>query len=122
MDQIRPNVCYYLHGSARGRFHRYTYKKPWRKYIDDIFIIWQHREDQLNIFSEKLDNLHPSIKFTCEYSRDRVDYLDVLVIVLEGKLITDLYVNKSTAIKTQTIHHVIDTTALNQYLMVKHQG
>ena len=68
-------------------------RKPrlWWRYIDDIFMIWQHGEDELKIFLKKLNNFHPSIKFTCEYSREKVNYLDIQVIVREGKLITDLH-------------------------------
>ena len=43
-------------------------------------------------FLEKLNNFHPSIKFSCEYSREKVNYLDVQVIVREGNLITYLYI------------------------------
>ena len=52
-------------------------------------MIWQHGEGELKIFLEKLGNFHPSVKFTCEYSREKVNYLDVQVIVREGKLIID---------------------------------
>ena len=62
----------------------------WWRYIDNIFMIWQHGEDELKIFLEKLNNFHPSIKFTCEYSREKVNYLDKQVIVREGKLRTDI--------------------------------
>ena len=72
-------------------------KKPWLwwRYIDDISMIWQHGEDELKISLDKLNNFHPSIKFTCEYSREKVNCLDVQVIVREGKLITDLYVKQT---------------------------
>ena len=46
-------------------------------------------------FLEKRNNFHPSIKFTCEYSREKINFLDVQVIVRKGKLITDLYVKKT---------------------------
>ena len=42
-------------------------------------------------FLEKLSNFYSSIKFTCVYSREKVNYHDVQVIVREGKLITDLF-------------------------------
>ena len=68
-------------------------KKPWLwwKYIDDKVMMWQHGEDELEIFLEKLNNLHPSLKFTCEYSREKVNYLDLQVIVRESRLITDIH-------------------------------
>ena len=58
-------------------------------------MIWQHGEDELKIFLDKLNNFHSSIKFTREYSREKVNHLDVQVIVREGKLITDLYVKQT---------------------------
>ena len=52
---------------------------------------WQDGEDQLKIFLGKINNFHhPSIRFTCEYSLEKVNYLYVQVIAREGKLITDL--------------------------------
>ena len=68
----------------------------WWRYIDDIFMIWQHGEDELKLFLEKLNNFHPSIKFTCEYSHEKVNYLDVQVVVREGKLRTDMLYVKQT--------------------------
>ena len=45
-------------------------------------MIWQHVEDELKIFLEKLNNFHPSIKFTCEYSREKV--IDLYVKQTDG--------------------------------------
>ena len=82
-------------------------------------MFWQHSEDEVKIFLGKLKIFRPSMKFTCEYSREKVDYLDVQVIVKEGKLISDLYASL-TVINTSTPHHVIHIAVLNRYLKVKH--
>ena len=71
-------------------------------------MIWQHGEDELKIFLEKL-NFYASIKFICEYSREKVDYLDVQVIVREGKLITDLYVKQTDN------HQYLDPSSCHPY-------
>ena len=90
-------------------------KKPWLwwRYIDDIFMIWQHGEDELKIFLKKLNDFHPSIKFTCEYSREKVNYLDVQVIVREGKLITDLHVKQTDN------HQYLDPSSCHPYHCTK---
>ena len=47
--------------------HIYTYHlQPimWKRYIDDIFIIWQHGEEELRKFINYLNDKHDSIKFT----------------------------------------------------------
>ena len=46
-------------------------------------MIWQHGEDELNRFLEKLNNFYLSFKFTCEYSFEEVNYLDVQVFLKE---------------------------------------
>ena len=35
----------------------------WR-YIDDIYLVWQHGENELKDCLEKLNSLHPIFKFT----------------------------------------------------------
>ena len=65
----------------------------WWRYIDDIFAIWPHGEEQLVQFLEKINQFHPSIKFTAEWSAKSVAFLDTKVTVEnEGRLTTYLYV------------------------------
>jgi hypothetical protein len=39
----------------------------YKRFIDDIFIIWTGSEDSLKTFMSKINELHHSIEFTCEY-------------------------------------------------------
>ena len=64
----------------------------WWRYIDDIFLIWEHGEESLKLFLEKINKIHPTIKFTADWSYSSVNFLDVKVIMKDGKIITDLYV------------------------------
>ena len=65
----------------------------WWRYIDDVFAIWPHGEEQLVEFLEKINQFHPSINFTAEWSEKSVSFLDTKVTVEnEGCLTTDLYV------------------------------
>ena len=46
-----------------------TYKsRIWLKFIDDTFLIWNHPRLSLESFIEKLNQFHPTIKFTKESS------------------------------------------------------
>ena len=59
-------------------------------------MIWHHRENKLNQFINNLNNkFHPTIKFTCDYSRERVHFLDVQVILENNEISTDLYVKET---------------------------
>ena len=40
----------------------------WWRYIDDVFAIWPHDEEQLVVFLKKINQFHPSIKFMAKWS------------------------------------------------------
>ena len=47
----------------------------WWRFIDDIFLLWSHGEEQLKEFVELINNMHPTIKFTAEWSYRSVSFL-----------------------------------------------
>jgi len=55
----------------------------YRRYIDDILIIWTSSVDELTNFQTHVNNVHSTIKFTFETSTNAIQYLDLL-ITLEG--------------------------------------
>ena len=64
----------------------------WKRFIDDIFMVWPHGEDQLNKFDDYLNGIHNTVKFTHEASKYEVNFLDTTVRILpNGKLYTTLY-------------------------------
>ena len=69
--------------------------KPWIwwRYIDDVFMIWQHGEESLKEFFSHINKIDPSIQFEqpLTYSLETVNFLDVTVTKVGDKLKTDLY-------------------------------
>ena len=63
----------------------------WKGFIDDIFFIWTDSEENLERFLKELNGFHPSIKFTFEKSKMKVNFLDVVIKIKNGRLSTDLY-------------------------------
>ena len=59
---------------------------------DDIFLKWEHGEESLKLFLERINSTHPITKFTADWSYSSVNFLDVKVTMNVGKIITDLYV------------------------------
>ena len=39
------------------------------------FFIWEHGEESLEKFLNKLNSFHPTIKFTAEYSKEAINFL-----------------------------------------------
>ena len=63
----------------------------WFRYLDDNFYIWTQVSQNLNKFFKYINNLHPTIKFTMDYSTKGINFLDVTVTKVGNKLETDLY-------------------------------
>ncbi len=60
----------------------------WWRYIDDIFLVWQHGEDKLLEFVSYLNSAHSSIKFTAERFKSSVN-LDVRVVKKDNTIVMD---------------------------------
>ena len=56
-----------------------TKPKEWRRYIDDIFSLWDSDEKDVDQFIEQANKFHPTIKFTAEISEKEITFLDTVV-------------------------------------------
>ena len=63
----------------------------WWRYIDDIFFRFEHGEEKLKKFIVHLNEKHPTIKFTAEWSQTSINFLDVTVLLIGGKITTESY-------------------------------
>ena len=63
----------------------------WKRFIDDIFSVWTINENEINDFVLFANSFHPTIKFTCEMSSQRIVFLDTEVFkgprFAEGKIL-----------------------------------
>ena len=64
----------------------------WWWYIDDIFFLWEHGENKFKSFLGKINEVHPTVKLTAEWSKAYISFLDVTVSLVERVIETDLYV------------------------------
>ena len=58
----------------------------WWRHVDNLFFIWEHDEESFNIFIEQVNMFHSTIKFTAEYSIEKVNFLDVNIKLTDGEL------------------------------------
>ena len=79
--------------------------KTWLRFIDDIFMIWSYGIQELVIFMEILNNQHPTIKFTYEYSEKEISFLDTIVY----KQLTTNYTQRFT-INPQITNNIYTST------------
>ena len=62
------------------------------RFKDDIFLIWTDGEESLKQFIKEINEVHTSIKFECNHSRHRINFLDTYITLNpDGSLSTSLY-------------------------------
>ncbi len=50
----------------------------WRRFIDEIFMIWRHGEDEFKTFLEFYNQCFPTLKFTTERFLSNINFLDTI--------------------------------------------
>ena len=72
-----------------------------KRFIDDLLIFWSGTVQKFKEFMERINNLHPTIKFTCEYNFEErsTTFLDMKVRIVNGKIQTDLYRKKTDKVQ-----------------------
>ena len=93
--KVAPSYANLFMGELEKSLLECCPKEPfmWKRFIDDIFMIWTHSEKELHQFLEYLNTFHHSIKFTMEYSEKNIVFLDTLVKKSPNKnhLLVELY-------------------------------
>ena len=64
----------------------------WWRYIDDIFFPWEHGEEKRKSSIDNINKMQPTVKFTTNWSKTSINFLDATVSIAEGVIETDLYV------------------------------
>ncbi len=96
----------------------------WKRFIDDIIMVFDHGEEELIKFLTYLNELHPTIKFTHEYSPTTINFLDVQVTkTTTGELMTDLYVKPTDShayLNFSSCHprHIVNSIPYSQALRI----
>ena len=80
--------------------------KLFKRFLDDIFLVWKGSLEDLQTFLEQINNIHPTIKFTSEFTSPficdvkgphdcfchqtkSISFLDTNVSIEDGKFTTD---------------------------------
>ena len=76
----------------------------YKRFIDDIFILWNGTREQLKEFIEQINTVHPTIKFEANYSFNSINFLDTHIYKNKNrKLCTTLHVKPTD--RQSYLHH-----------------
>ncbi|XP_077139819.1 uncharacterized protein LOC143804976 [Ranitomeya variabilis] len=66
--------------------------RVWRRYIDDIFCVWDGPLESLIIFDQHINSIWPELGFTLQHDNSKISFLDTLIYKeRDGRLSIDLY-------------------------------
>ncbi|XP_078541845.1 uncharacterized protein LOC144827386 [Lissotriton helveticus] len=96
----------------------------WRRYIDDVLMLWTGGEDELNSFFTWLNTQSQDIQFTMNMSRTSIDFLDISIKVQNDHLHTTLYrkPTERNSLLRYSSHHtrsLRDNLPFGQFLRVR---
>ena len=93
--KLAPSYANIFMGHLEQELLAGHHKKPslWLRFIDDIFVVWPHSLDDLNAFLTYMNSYHDTIKFTMEFSKEKIVFLDTIVkkARFTNKLLVELY-------------------------------
>ena len=65
----------------------------WKRFIDDIFLLFKGSKELCEQLVNYLNSIMPGvIKLKCNYSQSSVEFLDLKIMIKNGKLVTDLFI------------------------------
>ena len=116
---LKVSTIYRFHGTAMGtrmayanlflaKFETDAYvpHSNHTYFIDDIFLIWTHSLETHSLFTTYLNNIHPIIKFTPNYSITSIPFLDSVTAPSLPTFTLRLLTDTNTC---YNLHAIIDT-------------
>ena len=64
-----------------------TKPREWKRYIDDVYSLWDCNKNEVDRFIQQANAFHPTIKFTAEISENEITFLDT--VVFKGERFTE---------------------------------
>ena len=94
----------------------------WKRFIDDIFIIWTGTTAEFEEYMHTINQIHPTIKFTYEVSDMELTFLDVTLYKGDRFLHTNILdlrthiknTNEQLYVHATSYHHPLNHKAISK--------
>ena len=125
--KLAPSFANLFMGYFKEKYVATYPKQPflWKRFIDDIFIIWTYGPEELSQFVTHLNSVHDTIKFTCEHSLHSVDFLDITIqMTPTNRLSTTLFCKPTDThnyllYSSEHPRHLLNGIPYSQFLRVR---
>ena len=99
-SKCAPSVaCLYMADFEEKVVYKYHLQPLlWLRYIDDIFILWQHGPDEFDKLVDFLNNNDYGLEFTRDGSSLKVNFLDTTAILEGNHIETELFIKPTSSL------------------------
>ena len=99
-SKCAPSVaCLYMADFEEKVVYKYHLQPLlWLRYIDDIFILWQHGSDEFDKFVDFLNSNDYGLEFTRDGNSIKVNFLDTTVTQVGERLETEMYIKPTSSL------------------------
>jgi hypothetical protein len=77
---------FYLHKLVDSIINDHTSTQYYARYIDDLFLLWTGTLNELHVLHDLLNAVNPTLKFTIEYDKGSLNFLDVKLILQDNRI------------------------------------
>lgn len=119
-------ACCFLAHQEFLFFARYSGPMPvlYKRFIDDIFMIFQSPDTDVTIFLDAMSTMHPSLKFETTISSSSICFLDLKISIRDHKILTSIYYKPTDShsyLPYDSCHpkHVLDSIPYSQFLRLR---
>ena len=107
--KLAPALATIYLGQLEEKFLNQQTLKPllWKRYIDDILMLWPYSREELQTFLTKLNRVHKNIKFSAEIFSQSCNFLDITIyksptFLRTGILSTKIYSTTNLLIRSHS--------------------
>ena len=85
------HLAYEKARTEHGEEYSNYLKEFWKRFLDDCFLLWCNKLGNVESISRLFNSMHNVLQFTREESKIQLPFLDTMVIIKDGCVITDIY-------------------------------
>ncbi|KAJ1091452.1 hypothetical protein NDU88_004577 [Pleurodeles waltl] len=98
--------------------------KLWKRYIDDVLLVWTGNKEEALAFSVWLNGANPFLTFTMTIGENKLPFLDLLIYEHKGGLATEVYykpTDRNNLLQYQSFHprSLKDNLPVGQFLRLR---
>ena len=111
-----------IYNTASNPFQSNIYL--WRRYIDDIFMLWNGIQNELNTFLEYINSTSSFLSFTFESDLNKINFLDLTIYKGINMLYSTIYrkpLSRNTLLRAESNHprRLIQNIPVGQFLRLR---